>query len=249
MTTLIYDGDEVLYQSCKGCEREIQFDDWHALISDFDEVIQTVKYKINQALRATDSDEVIIALSCPEFNYRKKLAATYKGHRKATRKPLAYFRGIQWLEAEYECHIKKGLEADDVMGLMSKDVDWIVSSDKDMKTIPNINIYSPFHDSTFGPHTEEEADDFWLYQTLVGDSVDGYSGCPRVGKVTAERIMAKFEGASFEEKWELVVKAYSRASQEEDDAILQARLARILRPGEYNDARQEVLLWSPASND
>lgn len=245
MTTLIYDGDEVLYQACKGCEREVAFDSWHTIVSDFEEVQQTVRYKIGQAQRATDCDEVIIALSCPEFNYRKNLAASYKGHRKATRKPLAYFRGIEWLSSEYETHVKKGLEADDVMGLMARDVDWIVSSDKDMKTIPDVNIYSPFHDSKFGPHTQDEADNFWLYQTLIGDTVDGYAGCPRVGKVTAERMLAQFEGATLEEKWEVVVKAYTRAGKTEEDAILQARLARILRPGEYRDSHQKVLLWSP----
>ena len=248
MTVLIYDGDEVLYQACKGCEREVQFDSWHTILSDFDEVQQTVRYKIRQGQERTGSDEVIVAFSCPEFNYRKKLAPSYKGHRKTSRKPLAYIRGIEWLDSEYECYVKRGLEADDVMGLMAHDVDWIVSSDKDMKTIPGVHIYSPFHDQKFGPHSEEEADDFWLYQTLVGDTVDGYGGCPRVGKVTAERILANWEGASFEEKWADVLKSYSRAGQDETHAVLQARLARILRPGEYDDGRQAVRLWGPSSD-
>lgn len=246
MTTLIYDGDEILYQSCSGCLREEEWDGWHTWACDAKEVKSVIKYKVLQAQEQTGATEVLFALSDHDSNFRKRLAPTYKGHRKTVKKPLAYFACEEWLEEEYDCYKKPGLEADDVMGLMSADVDYIVSSDKDMKTLPGVTIVSPYHGLTMiGELTEAEANRFWLYQTLTGDSVDGYSGAPRVGKVTADKILADVYGAPLEEQWEAVVAAFRRGGKDEEYALTQARLARILRPGEYSDRDREPHLWSP----
>jgi DNA polymerase-1 len=42
-----------------------------------------------------------------------------------------------------------------------------------------------------------------------------------------------------------VVAAYEKAGLTEEDAIVQARVARILRYEEFNQKKEEVLLWNP----
>ena len=43
--------------------------------------------------------------------------------------------------------------------------------------------------------------------------------------------------------WKLVVKAYAKQGLMEHDAFQQARVARILRYGDYNKKTGEVKLW------
>jgi len=74
-------------------------------------------------------------------------------------------------------------------------------------------------------------------QTLMGDSTDNYKGCPKVGLKTAEKILAE------NSTWETVVAAFEKAGLSEEDALENARLARILRDGEYNNETGEVKLW------
>jgi DNA polymerase-1 len=65
-----------------------------------------------------------------------------------------------------------------------------------------------------------------MYQTLVGDTSDGYPGCPGIGPVKAEKVLG------MPPNWQDVVGAYRAAKLTEADALVQARVARILRYGE-----------------
>ena len=91
-----------------------------------------------------------------------------------------------------------------------------------------------------------------MVQTLTGDQTDGYKGCPAVGSVTAAKILQKAidEGTPWANEedlmrlyWKHVVMAYIKAGLNEEVAIQQARLARILRHGEYENGK--VQLWNP----
>jgi DNA polymerase-1 len=88
--------------------------------------------------------------------------------------------------------------------------------------------------------TEEEADYNHLMQTLTGDAVDNYIGCPGIGKVNAKKILD-----AADDKWAAIVKAYEKAGLTEEDALIQARCARILRHTDYDLEKKEVILWSP----
>lgn len=46
--------------------------------------------------------------------------------------------------------------------------------------------------------------------------------------------------------WAAVLRAYAKAGLEFNQAILNARLARILRDGDYNYADNAVRLWEPS---
>jgi DNA polymerase-1 len=107
-----------------------------------------------------------------------------------------------------------------------------------MKQIPGKLVRWPNTDIV--EVTEEEADYFHMVQTLTGDATDGYSGCPGVGPVRAEKLIKNMT-----DPWTEVVKAYEKAGLSEQDALVQARVARILRASDYDFRRKEVKLWTP----
>jgi DNA polymerase-1 len=114
----------------------------------------------------------------------------------------------------------------------------IVSDDKDLKTIPG-RLY---RQGVLHEITMDQANLCWLSQTLTGDPADGYKGCPGVGEVKAKAILSKPGG-----RWENVKQAFLKAGLTESDAVLQARLARILRHGDWDSANKRPKLWSPGT--
>jgi DNA polymerase-1 len=116
----------------------------------------------------------------------------------------------------------------------------IVSQDKDMQTIPT----QVWRQGDLVSVTELEADYFHMFQTLTGDITDGYKGCPGIGKVKAEKLLnAAME--KDENMWGPVVAAYEKAGLTEDDALRQARLARILRFSDWDNVNKKPILWCP----
>ena len=71
--------------------------------------------------------------------------------------------------------------------------------------------------------------------------MDGYKGVPGVGAKGAEKLLTKAQG----QEWEVIRGAYEKAGLTEEDALRNARLARILRPDEYNFTTKEPILWTP----
>jgi DNA polymerase-1 len=77
-------------------------------------------------------------------------------------------------------------------------------------------------------------------QTLQGDSVDGYKGCPGIGPKKAEKILADST-----DPWGDIVSAYMGKGLTEDDALVQAQVARICQHQNYNYDTAEVIPWTP----
>ena len=113
-----------------------------------------------------------------------------------------------------------------------------VSGDKDFATLP-IHWYNHLKD-TLRIISKEEADHFHLEQSLMGDSTDGFGGIKGCGPMTAKKLLDK-NGAT----WKTVVDAYKAKGETEYEALLTARLARILRDGDYNFDTHEITLWTP----
>ena len=146
------------------------------------------------------------------------------------------------------------MEGDDVMGILhteNSDTTVIVSSDKDMLTIPG-RVYNPRHGEIVEVSLNE-ANYNWLTQTLTGDSTDGYGGCPRVGKVKAAKALIPPDDTHHEfylrRNWQIVIDLYrnfySDPDEAEDNALCQARLARILRCEDYDPDDGLIRLWHP----
>lgn len=238
MTKLLLDGDILLYQSAAFNEEALEISPgywtWHVEES---KVLKTINDKLDYLMELLDADDYVICLS-DETNFRKTLTETYKGKRSNLKRPIL----LKKLRQDF---IDKGavvwpnLEADDILGIMStseKDC-IVVSADKDLKTIPGWF----FKDTEIGLQeiTQEQADYYHMYQTLTGDPIDGYSGIVGVGPVAAEKILAK--GAT----WENVLSAFTKKGYTEEYALLQARLARILRASDWDFETKQPILWTP----
>src|SRR5262249_32308655 len=146
-------------------------------------------------------------------------------------------------------------EADDVMGILAtrpgNEDCVIVARDKDMKTLPA----KVWDGSSFKVYLPEMADYWHMYQTLTGDTADGYKGCPGIGPKKAEAILNActvwHEGGKSCDvfpMWPAVLAAFANAGLTEADALLQARLARILRWSDWCSKTKTPRLWSPPSS-
>ena len=146
------------------------------------------------------------------------------------------------LHDDYQVVILPELEADDAMGIYATKYpgNVIVSPDKDMRQIPGL-LYN------FNETTLIEAEDglHWHYiQTLAGDQTDGYSGCPGIG---VKRATALFEKRGY--NWNTIKEAFAEKDLDEDVALMNARLAKILTKNYYDDKRRIPILWSPETDN
>ena len=176
--------------------------------------------------------------------FRHEIFPEYKMNRIGKRKPLALKRTIEIIKQEYECVTYPNLEGDDVLGLLATNGQYknpiIVSVDKDMKTIPCKLI----QEDEILHITEKKADRHWFEMSLAGDSGDNIYGIKGMGMVTASKTLANTPDTK-DALWSKVQETYTKKGYSIADAILNARLTRILREGDYNYSTGEVKLWQP----
>lgn len=236
--TVVIDGDIVAYASAAAVEKPINWGDglWtlHAWEQD---AVDVMTNEINFIFKETKANDIIVALSDPEKNFRNTVLPTYKSNRANTRAPMLRRFCNGWLRDNYNVLQLPTLEADDVMGILcsspNADIEYVIASkDKDMLTIPGLHFMPHKPDLGVFNVTKEEADRKFLMQTLMGDTTDGYSGCPGIGEVSAAKLL---DGCSdLESAWSAVVKAFEKKGLTEADALVQANVARILRYSDYN---------------
>jgi DNA polymerase-1 len=82
-----------------------------------------------------------------------------------------------------------------------------------------------------------------LIQSLSGDQTDGYAGCPTVG---VKRATTLFESKGY--SWKTVVDTFKEKGLTEDDALINARLARILTADDYDFTNRKPIPWTPKAN-
>lgn len=241
--TLIIDGDWLVYVACCASENDIRWDEWiHTLHADPVDIRDMITGRINQWKEKTgDSDVMLCFSSYPTF--RHDIYPDYKANRMGKRKPLGLRDATDWAKAEYQHHVMEGLEADDVMGLLLTGSTLpnpiLVSIDKDMRTVPGRLLVEDELVLT----SKHEANVNWMTQALTGDSTDNYPGLKGFGPKTAAKLLDGAE--SLAAMWDRVVGAYKKNGQTFGDALLNARLARILRHGDYDYINREVKLWEP----
>lgn len=241
---LLIDGDILAYKASAACETPINiYEDTYAYFADVGEALAMCKDEVNRLCTQTMIGEVVIAFSDAQVNFRKKLNPTYKANRSGTRKPLIYKPLREAIEETYPTVCYPTLEADDTMGILGSNplMQYVlVSIDKDMRTIPCKLVV----DGTIIDISKAEANRNFLIQALTGDTTDNYKGCVGIGAVKAKAALAKFNMISdIEQAWEAVVALFLKAGQTVDEALLQARMARILRHGEYDLTTGEISLW------
>jgi DNA polymerase-1 len=203
---------------------------------------------IKDLMEKLNGDKLVVCLSVPtDEGFRIKVLPTYKGNRLNVQKPVLLAQVKEYLATEYPSYTRPTLEADDVMGILATHpklhpgTKVIVSEDKDMNTIPGL-LFNPKKHKKPVRISEEQADFYHLYQTLTGDTTDGYKGCPGIGPVKARDILVC---SPIGEEWAGVVEAYESKGLTEEDALVQARVARICRADDYDFKNKEVKLWNP----
>lgn len=239
-TTLLIDGDLYLYQACAAAEEEVDWgDDVWSLSTDLKVAKKIFTKRIKEFCEKLQSEEILVCFTTGE-NFRKKVLPSYKGNRKTTRKPVGYKEMVRWAYETFPCCDQDTLEADDIMGILQSAKTaptCIVSDDKDMKTIAG-KLYRPMSDELL-QIKDQDADHWFLTQCLVGDATDGYSGCPRIGPKTAEKVLGNYPS------WEQVAQQYVKAGLTREDALVQSRCARILRATDWDAENSKVKLWEP----
>ena len=239
---LIIDGDMFLYRAAFACEVEVKWDeDTWTLHSSEKETQHNFDCSIRGVVNKLDKHAKYVLAFSDKDNYRYDIYPNYKSNRRNTRKPLGLNALREWAIETYDSRVFPRLEADDVCGIMAtEDPSYVaVSGDKDFGTLP-ITWYNMIRDEIRSV-TPEEAEKFHLVQTLAGDPTDGYMGVKGIGTKTAEKILSK-DGYT----WETVVTQYEKAGLDEDDALVTARLARILRNEDYDGV--DIKLWTPPTN-
>ena len=236
---LLIDADYIVYKNCAAAETELDFgEDVILVTSNFSDAYNATVKELTKL-----KDEIVFPTIKLFFsdtkNFRKKIAPSYKGHRNR-KKPCGYKRVINKLKTEFEVIVMPELEADDAMGIYATQYpgNIIVSPDKDMKQIPG-TLYNLDEKFTITP----DGGAAWhLIQCLSGDQTDGYGGVPGIGVKRAEALFQK-EGYS----WRTVVRAFKDKGLTEEDALVNARLARILTTEDYDHKQNVPRLWTPTS--
>lgn len=249
-TTVLLDSDIVAFQFASTAQKSYDFGDTGVCqsVEELSDVTPIVHQWVTSLMDNLKADKLIVCLSVPsEEGFRMKVLPSYKGNRKDVVRPVLLQQVKDYLATEYPSYTRPTLEADDVMGILSTHpklipgTKVIVSEDKDMKTIPGL-LFNPRKHKKPVRISEEQADRFHMYQTLAGDTTDGYKGCPGIGPVKAEYLLGVYQRCDW---WAAIVEAYESKSLTEEDALVQARVARICRHDDYDFTNKRVKLWNP----
>lgn len=279
--TLLIDGDVIAFMAASAAnhtrEDEQGFVSPFANIHEGRVIVDNMVMGLYRDLKAT---HVNVYLSDPESNWRQELYPAYKNNRDYSilARPLLLGRLKEYLREKYGATHWPSLEADDTIGIVATQPDkpgrWIiVGRDKDFKCIPGEHYQLGDNDAEGKPIVRTitpQAATFWhLYQTLIGDRVDGIPGCPKMGPTTAMRFMEDpwiyepgvtkiTRGPKRGEEttkwsktpchgniWAGIVSCYAKEGLSEKDALLSARLVRILLNGEYDKDSCKITLWAP----
>jgi hypothetical protein len=289
---LLLDADIIAFQLAATAQRSYRFpgmDTPAVAVDDWELQPERIDAAVTKLCEQLKTSRVIVCLSCPtEENWRLSVLPTYKGNRDYSRRPEHLAAIKDYLAETYPSYRRPTLEADDIMGILStmkglpkslveahpefaepgKKI--IVSEDKDMKTIPGW-LFNPAKQTKPVLVSQEDADEWHLYQAICGDTVDNYAGCAGAGPDKAKPILdgdywhrsdyvitrGTRKGA-IEPRWSLrngngmsawarVVSLFEKFGLTEDDALIQARVARICRASDYDFKNKEVILWTPSN--
>lgn len=254
----IIDADSILYRIALSAEmcakgQGMNGEDMWFNVRQPEDCYQETLEKLDEVVEKLGADDAIICLSDARC-FRYDILPSYKANRERTRRPPMMITLREALLDRKPFKMVRSvprLEADDLCGIASTALSLpgshteaiVVSEDKDLLTVPGI-----LHQrgATFTVSLEE-ADRQHMYQTMIGDVVDNYKGIPGVGPKTAERILNEAEGETLEAWWLVTKAAFLKKGMTEQQALTQARVARILRNEDWNPTTTEIRLWAPPS--
>ena len=247
LTTLLIDSDIVAFKFAESNTTRTPWGQW----TELDQAKQHMDDYVSELMVELKADAVVMALTDPEDNFRYRVMSDYKQRDRSGRSEILK-ELKEHLTHEYPSYLRPGLEADDVLGILAThphligegvDERIIVSEDKDLRTIPG-RVFNPARpERGILDINVEQAAAFHMWQTIVGDSVDGFGGAPRVGSKSpyALDVLA----CPMSEMWDCVLEAFASVGLGEREALVNARMAKILTWQHYDFKTKEVLLWTP----
>lgn len=258
--TLLVDADIMAYKAASATEGLYLFNGVDAEPSvdeNLEEALEVAERDIERVANLLKATKVIVCLTDDidqatgeVNNFRCDCYPQYKQKRLAVRRPATLETVKAFYAKRYETYQRSRLEADDCMGILATHETLvpgekiIVSADKDMKTIPGL-LFNPRSNKRKPTLISElEADRYFMEQTLTGDSTDGYPGCRGVGE-KSPFVAAVREAKNLQAMWHVVVGAYLSHGLSPEDALAQARCARILRASDWDFQTRKPRLWTP----
>ena len=242
--TLLIDADVLAFEASVIAEESIEWkEELWTVHADMALAKARIVNRVEEFKNKLQADDIVMALT-DRANYRRILNPDYKSNRSKSRLPIILKQVKKWIIEEMDGQLWPNLEADDVISILATDKKMdeetiIVSIDKDFKSVPG--IYYDFNKDETHHVSQEDADRYHLIQTLTGDATDGYSGVPKVGAVTAKRLLDK-EGYD----WDVVKKCYEDVGMTENDALMNAWMARLLQADNYCFRTNTIKkLWTP----
>jgi len=218
-------------------------------------------FKIIEDLTPT---HIAVCFDRKEKTFRKKEFKAYQAHRPEMDVGLSsqFSKAKEVLKAfRIPAYDKKGFEADDVIGTISKktrvDEVVIVTGDKDILQLVDerIKVYLPVKGLSqaelmdekkvkekMGVRPERIVD----YKGLVGDQSDNYKGVPGIGPKTAEKLFSQYD--SFKDIYKNLNKIDERISiklrEHKDSAEMSYMLAKIITDVDINYDIEDMNDWS-----
>lgn len=281
---LILDGDFLVFQAMSASETETCWEDnVYTLECDHNrawEILTNAVEAIRSKRKSWENSKIIMCFT-DKVNWRKDILPTYKANRKKTRKPTGYYAFVEKVMnvPEWNSFLRPTLEGDDCMGIIATKPSivgcktaTICSPDKDFKTIP-----CEFFQTSSGEihqQTIESAHRYHMYQTMIGDTTDGYSGISGVGetvatdflnepylwesyehefksgvrKGTTETRWRKTEKPEDYTLWDCMLNLALKYGVSPEELLVQAQVARICHASDFNFKTKEVILWQPTAN-
>ena len=241
----LIDADSFIYKAGFALEEEIDGKPYVDL-RNAEDYIQGL---INEIMFTTDCDDYELWLTGSD-NFRYKIAKDnlpdeYKHNRKESRKPDKYNEMRDYLVHTHRAKVTPFCEADDVVVAKkteSPDKYILCAIDKDVLNQSEGTHYN-YGTGKFQKVTLEESIYYSYYQTLTGDTTDGYKGCKNIGPVKAKRILGEPGEFNERELWARVLKAYHQKQQRYKEALATMRLANMHQLVRNDKGKFILKLW------
>lgn len=178
----LVDGDLIVYRVGYTTENEEGF-----------VAVARARDMIEGMLAEVGATEYRTYISDSSNNFRLKLFPEYKANR-VQPKPKHYQLIKDYLFSDWQAELAVGQEADDALGIeqskcFAENKESVICSiDKDLHQIPGKHYN--FVKKEMKEVTREEGIKFFYQQLLTGDTVDNIKGCPGVGAVKSQKILA-----------------------------------------------------------
>lgn len=209
-------------------------------VEDFIQALNTLKLTIQGIVQGSGCKSFRIVLTDEGSNFRNSIATIqpYKGNREGMEKPHHWAALREWLESMPYTIVAVGEEADDFVSRAMIHGYVGASNDKDLDNTPGWH-YNFIKGEKYYVDENTAIRNFYT-QCLTGDSTDHIPGIPKVGPVTAEKILSGRKDAHGMEA--AVLEAYvNRMGLSEEEA-----LARLTEVGQLLwMRREEDEVWQP----